>query len=68
MVLHVLINYHLYSKYRKCDFFQKEIQYLSHLNSEGVVVDPKNIKAIMDWTTPRNVFVLISFMGLDRYH
>jgi hypothetical protein len=26
---------------------------------EGVDVDPENIKAIMDWPTPRNVFEVI---------
>jgi hypothetical protein len=35
---------------------------------EGVVVDLKKIKEIMDWTTPKNVKEVIYFMGLDGYH
>jgi hypothetical protein len=33
-----------------------------------VVVDTKNIKEIMDWLAPRNVYKVISFMGLARYY
>jgi hypothetical protein len=31
-------------------------------------VDPKKIKEIMDWPTPKNVTEVISFMGLDGYY
>jgi hypothetical protein len=42
---------------------------LGHIILEdGVVVDPENIKAIMDWPTPRNVFEVRSFMGLVGYY
>jgi hypothetical protein len=54
MVLQVLREHQLYAKFIKCDFFQKEIQYLGHvISAEGVAVDPKKIKAIMDWPAPR---------------
>jgi hypothetical protein len=33
-----------------------------------VVVDPDNIKAIMDWPNPKDVYDIISFMGLARYY
>jgi hypothetical protein len=33
-----------------------------------VEVDPKKIKEIMDWPTPKNVTEVISFMGLDGYY
>ena len=56
MVLQVLIEYHFYSKFGKCDFFQREIQYLGHvISAEGVTVDPEKIKVIMNWPAPRNV-------------
>jgi hypothetical protein len=49
MVLQVLIDHQLYSKFSKCDFFQREIQYLSHtISAEGVEIDLEKIKAIMD--------------------
>jgi hypothetical protein len=54
MVLQVLREHQLYAKFNKCDFFQKEIQYLGHIiSAEGVAVDPKKIKEIMDWPAPR---------------
>jgi hypothetical protein len=56
LVLQVLRDHQLYAKYSKCDFFQREIQYLGHtISEEGVVVDPEKIKAIMDWPAPQNV-------------
>jgi hypothetical protein len=56
----VLRDYQLYTKYSKCDFFQREIQYLGDtISEEGVVVDPKNIKEIMDWPTPQNMYEVI---------
>jgi hypothetical protein len=31
-------------------------------------VDPKNIKSIEEWSTPRNITVVSSFMGLACYY
>jgi hypothetical protein len=31
-------------------------------------VDPKNIKSIEEWSTPRNIAVVSSFMGLACYY
>ncbi len=47
-VLRFLREHHLYAKFRKCNFFQYEVHYLGHVVSkEGIVVDPKKIRAIM---------------------
>jgi hypothetical protein len=68
MVLQVLREHQLYSKLRKCSFYQKPIHYLGHIISEeGISVDPEKIKAIEGWQTPRNVSEVISFMGLAGY-
>jgi hypothetical protein len=54
MVLKVLREHQLYEKFSKCDLYKKEIQYLGHvISAEGVVVDPKNFKAITDWPNRR---------------
>jgi hypothetical protein len=46
----------LYTKFDKCDFYQKEIQYLGHVISvEGIVVDPEKTKNIMEWVVPKDV-------------
>jgi hypothetical protein len=48
-----------------CSFFQKEIHYLGHIISrEGISVEPKKVKAIMEWLVPKNSHEVRSFMGL----
>jgi hypothetical protein len=65
LVLQVLMEHHLYSKFRKCDFFQNQVNYLGHvISKEGVVVDPDKIRYIMEWPTPKDVSDIRSFMGL----
>jgi len=34
----------------------------------GIVVDPENIKAIMEWLAPRNLDKIRSFMGIACYY
>jgi hypothetical protein len=49
IVLQTLRKHKLYAKFDKCDFYQKEIQYLGHvISSEGIVVEPEKIKSIME--------------------
>ena len=38
------------------------------ISEEGISVDPENIEAIMNWSTPINVTDVISFMGLAGYY
>ena len=38
------------------------------VSKEGIVVDPKKIRVIMEWETPRNVDEIRSFMGLAGYY
>ena len=69
MVLQVLREHKLYAKLRKCDLYQRRIQYLGHvISEEGIVVYPEKIEAIMDWPTPKIVTNVRSFMGLERYY
>jgi hypothetical protein len=65
IVLHVLREHQLYAKLSKCDFLQKQVHYIGHvISEEGMTFDPKNIKSIMYWPTPRYVSDIRSFMGL----
>jgi hypothetical protein len=69
MVLQVLREHQLYAKLSKCSFYQKQIPYLVHIISkDGIVVDPEKIEAIREWSTPKNVTEVRSFMGLDGYY
>jgi hypothetical protein len=64
-----LREHQLYAKFSKCGFYQRKIQYLGHIISEqGIFVDLKNIKAIMNWPTPKNVTDIRSCMVLVGYY
>jgi hypothetical protein len=59
----------LYTKFDKCDFCQKKIQYLGHvISAEGIAIDPKKVKAIMEWSIRKDVADIRSFMGITRYY
>ena len=69
IVLQTLRKHKLYTKFDMCDFYQKEIQYLGHvISSEGIVVDPEKIKAFMEWSVPKDVVDIRSFMGITGYY
>jgi hypothetical protein len=69
MVLKVLREHKLYAKFRKCSFYHKQIHYLGHIISkDGIAVDPEKIEAIREWSVPRNVTKVRSFMGLVGYY
>ena len=69
ILLPVLQEHHLYTKFSKCDFYKPHIQYLGHIIfKKGIAMDPKKIKAIEDWPTPISVTYIISFLGLVGYY
>ena len=56
IVLRTLGEKKLYAKLNKCDFWLKEVSFLSHIMSaEGIRVDPTKIEAVVNWKPPRNV-------------
>ena len=68
-MLRLLGENQLYAKLSKYSFFQIEVHYLGHVVSkEGITMDPKNIRDIMEWVAPRNVDEVRSFMGLEGYY
>jgi hypothetical protein len=65
IVLQSLRKHKLYTKFYKCDFYQKEMQYLGHvILAEGIVVDSEKKKSIMEWLVPKDVENIWSFMGI----
>jgi len=67
--LQFLREHKLYANLSKCDFFQSQIHYLGHIVSkEGILVDHKKIKSIMEWLNPKDVDEIRLFMGLERYY
>jgi hypothetical protein len=49
--------------------YQKKIHYLGNIISkDGIAVDPKKIESIKEWSAPKNVTKVRSFMGLVGYY
>ena len=65
IVLQILREKKLYSKLSKCDFWLKEVSFLSHIVfAEGIRVDLAKIEAVVNWNSPRTVTEVRSFLGL----
>lgn len=66
-MLHILEEQHLYENMSKCEFGLAEMLYLGHVIGEDKVkVHQENIKAILDWPTPRNVTELRGFRAFTH--
>jgi hypothetical protein len=69
IVLTRLKEHQLYAKFSKCVFWLEEIQFLGHvLSTKGIVVDPSNVKDILEWKSPTTVHQVRSFLGLTGYY
>ncbi|XP_057860247.2 uncharacterized protein LOC131068974 [Cryptomeria japonica] len=67
-VLSILESESLFAKESKSDFGM-ELLYLGHIiSAKGVKVDPKKIKAIVDWPPPENLTHLKGFLGLCGFY
>ncbi|XP_016747399.1 uncharacterized mitochondrial protein AtMg00860-like [Gossypium hirsutum] len=56
-------------KLGKCEFWLKEVMFLGHVvSTEDIHVDPKKVKAILDWKQPKNVSEIQSFLDHFRYY
>jgi hypothetical protein len=69
IVLARLRDHQLYTKFSKCEFWLKEVQFLGHvLSAEGVAVDPSKVKDILNWKPPTSVHEARSFLGMAGYY
>ena len=51
----------------KCEFFKSKITYLGHIvSAAGIETDPKKIEAVKNWTLPRTVTDVCSFLGFTN--
>lgn len=56
LALEKIREYKLYLKSKKCEFGQREVEFLGHVIGGGdVKMDSKNIKFIMEWSTPTKI-------------
>lgn len=68
-VLYILERESLYAKESKCEFGMTELLYLGHIiSADGIRVDPKKIRAIVEWPTPTNLTQLKGFFGLCGFY
>nr|WP_269150788.1 reverse transcriptase family protein [Corynebacterium parakroppenstedtii] len=69
VVLQRLREEKLYAKYEKCEFWLKEVSFLSHMVSgDCIKVDPKKTEVIRNWPRPLTPSDIRSFLGLVGYY
>jgi hypothetical protein len=69
IVLQRLWEHQLYAKFCKCEFWIKEVPFLSHVVLlEGIVVDPDKVKEVLKWKSPITVSEVQCFLGLAGYY
>jgi len=67
-VLELLREHKYHIKLSKCEFEQPEVKFLGHIvGRDGVKVDPAKTAVIEQWTQPKTVHEVRSFVGLATY-
>ena len=68
-VLKILHDQSLFAKLTKCEFVLTELLYLGHIiGQDGVKVDMEKIRAIIEWSHPKNLTELRGFIGICTYY
>jgi hypothetical protein len=69
LVLQKLQDHSLYANMSKCEFWLKQVAFLSYIISKGgISVDPSKVQDVLGWNAPTSVSDIQSFLGLDRYY
>jgi hypothetical protein len=68
-VLDVLRKEKLYANVNKFFFCLEKVVFLGYVVCEkGIAVDEENVKAIMEWPTPKSIMEVRSFHGLASFY
>ncbi|GKE51172.1 putative reverse transcriptase domain-containing protein, partial [Tanacetum coccineum] len=68
-ILDLLKKEKLYTKFSKCEFWLKEVQFLGHvINCDDIHVDPSKVESVKNWKTPESSTKIHSFLGLAGYY
>ena len=68
-VLKRLQDYNLYLRPEKCEFEQKEVEYLGLMISKGKVrMDLAKVEAVTNWKTPSNLKEVRGFIGFANFY
>ena len=69
IVLQLLRDHPLYSKFSKCEFWLVEVGLMGHVVlASSVSLDPGKVEAVISWERSKSVFEIRSFLGLARYY
>ncbi len=68
-VLKCLMQYQLYAKAEKCEFHQTSTSFLGYvISQEGVAMDERKFKAVLEWPQPQTVKELQRFLGFAHFY
>ena len=68
-VLRRLKERKLYGKLSKCEFMQREVEFLGHrIGADGLRVAPDKVAGVRDWQPPTSVTEVRSFLGLANFY
>jgi hypothetical protein len=69
IILQRLRDHQLYDKFSNCAFWLKEVPFLGHvISTEGIVVHPSKVQAVLEWKSPISLTQIHSFLRLARYY
>ena len=64
-----LREYGLYAKLEKCNFDQRQVEFLGYtISSSGISMDPAKVKTVLDWKTPQSVRDVQCFLGFANFY
>ena len=59
----------LHLKPEKCEFHKTEVKYLGlMISADGVKMDQKKVKAMVEWGSPKNLHDLRVFLGFSNFY
>jgi len=68
-VLEILAEHKLFLRLEKCEFHQKQIEYLGLVISENeVAIDPVKVAGVCEWPIPENWTDVQAFIGFINFY
>lgn len=69
IILDVLRKEKLYANLKKCSFMQDSLVFLGFVvSAEGIKMDSKKVRAILEWPSPKSIIEVRSFHGLATFY
>ncbi|TMD69294.1 MAG: DDE-type integrase/transposase/recombinase [Chloroflexi bacterium] len=69
LILQALKRWNLKIDLDKSQFHKEEVEFLGHIiGVNGIRIDPRKVKAILEWPQPKTLSELQQFLGLANYY